>query len=61
MLGYAVVDLETTGLHPGRHGRVVEIAIMSLAHDGEVTGEWSTLVNPHRDVRSDSDPRDQSI
>jgi len=50
MRGYAVIDVETTGLYPGCQDRIVEIAVVSLACNGQVTGEWSTLVNPHRDV-----------
>ena len=40
----AIVDLETTGAHPA-HDRVTEIAVIEV-DGGEVTGEWSTLVNP---------------
>jgi len=40
----AIVDLETTGAHPAHH-RVTEIAVIEV-DDGEVSGEWSTLVNP---------------
>lgn len=40
----AIVDLETTGGHPA-HDRVTEIALIEV-EGGEVTGEWSTLVNP---------------
>ncbi len=40
----AIVDLETTGAHPA-HNRVTEIAVLDVDH-GEVSGEWSTLVNP---------------
>lgn len=48
--GYAVVDLETTGIHPGRHERIVEIGVVHLCSEGRVTGRWETLVNPQRDV-----------
>ncbi|MFJ2034071.1 exonuclease domain-containing protein [Streptosporangium sp. NPDC087985] len=48
--GYAVIDLETTGLHPSRHDRIVEIGIVHLDPAGQITGEWSTLVNPGRDL-----------
>ncbi len=40
----AIVDLETTGAHPAHH-RITEIAVIEV-DEGEVTGEWSTLVNP---------------
>jgi len=40
----AIVDLETTGGHPA-WDRVTEIAVLE-AVDGEITAEWSTLVNP---------------
>lgn len=48
--GFAVVDLETTGLSPGAHERVVEIAIVHADEYGSVTGQWETLVNPQRHV-----------
>jgi DNA polymerase-3 subunit epsilon len=47
---YAVIDLETTGLNPLRHDRIVEIAVVHVNADGDVTGEWTTLVNPSRDL-----------
>jgi len=40
----AIVDLETTGAHPA-WDRVTEIAVLEI-EDGDVTAEWSTLVNP---------------
>lgn len=46
----AVVDVETTGLSPWRHDRVVEIAVVLLGGDGEVRREYETLVNPGRDI-----------
>ncbi|WP_449060555.1 exonuclease domain-containing protein [Planomonospora algeriensis] len=46
--GYAVIDVETTGLHPALHDRVIEIGIVHLDPAGHVTGEWSTLLNPGR-------------
>ena len=50
-VGYASVDVETTGLFSGRwHNRVVEVGVVHLDRDGAVTGEWSTLVNPERDL-----------
>ena len=48
--GYAVVDVETTGLRPSWSDRVVEIGVVHLDSAGAVTGEWSTLVNPGRDL-----------
>jgi DNA polymerase III subunit epsilon len=45
--GYAVVDVETTGLSPG--DRVIEVAVVHLDVRGRRTDEWCTLVNPHRD------------
>lgn len=46
----AVIDLETTGLSPWRHDRVVEIAIVVMSAHGSVLTEYETLVNPNRDV-----------
>lgn len=48
--GYAVVDLETTGLHPGRNERVVEVAVVHVSPHGTITGSWETLLNPGRDL-----------
>lgn len=47
---FAVVDVETTGLCPDRHHRIVEIAVVQVGMDGEQCSVWSTLVNPQRDV-----------
>ena len=46
----AVVDVETTGLSPRRHDRILEIGIVVIAATGEVEFEYETLVNPRRDV-----------
>jgi DNA polymerase III subunit epsilon len=43
--GWAVVDVETTGLHPVRD-RIVEVAVIRLGPNAEKVDEWSTLVNP---------------
>jgi DNA polymerase-3 subunit epsilon len=48
--GYAVVDLETTGLFPGRHDRIVEIGVVLVDRNGATVGEWCSLVNPRRDL-----------
>jgi DNA polymerase III epsilon subunit family exonuclease len=47
---FAVVDVETTGFSPRLGDRIIEIAILRVAEDGAVEDEWSTLVNPLRDV-----------
>lgn len=46
-MGYAVVDVETTGLSPVRD-RIVEIGVVLLDESGEPEGEWQSLVNPLR-------------
>jgi DNA polymerase-3 subunit epsilon len=46
----AVVDVETTGLFPMRHDRVVEVAVVLVRTDGRVEREFVSLVNPHRDI-----------
>jgi len=43
--GYAVVDVETTGLHPRSH-RVVQIAVAHLSAHGTPERTWSTLLDP---------------
>lgn len=48
--GYAVVDVETTGLRPDWDDRIIELGIVHLDVSGQVTGEWATLVNPQRDL-----------
>lgn len=50
MTGYAVVDVETTGLSPGSHDRIVEIAVVQVAPDGTPEESWGTLLNPGRDL-----------
>lgn len=44
----AVVAVETTGC--GRQDRIIEIAIVCIDTDGTVTDEFSTLVDPQRNV-----------
>ncbi|MGW6930700.1 3'-5' exonuclease [Lentzea sp. NPDC054927] len=48
--GYAVVDVETTGLSPGQHHRVIEVAVVHADSSGRRTDEWCTLVDPRRDL-----------
>lgn len=43
--GFAVVDVETSGLSY-RADRVVSLAVVLLAADGSFLGEWSSLTNP---------------
>ncbi|WP_272933136.1 DEDDh family exonuclease [Actinacidiphila reveromycinica] len=45
--GYAVVDVETTGL--GRHDRIVSAAVYRLDAYGRVQDHWYSPVNPQRD------------
>lgn len=47
--GYAVFDLETTGLTPLHH-RVIEIGVVLVSPDGEITDRWETLLHPDRDL-----------
>ncbi len=46
----AVIDVETTGLNPYRHDRVIELAALMITLDGEVGREFVTLINPERDI-----------
>jgi len=46
----AVIDVETTGLFPFRHDRVVEVAAIVVRPDGHVEREFVSLVNPARDI-----------
>ncbi|WP_078969484.1 DEDDh family exonuclease [Streptomyces cyaneogriseus] len=45
--GYAVVDVETTGL--ARDDRIISAAVYRLDARGGVEDHWYTLVNPERD------------
>jgi DNA polymerase-3 subunit epsilon len=49
-VGYAVVDTETTGCLTSYRHRIAEIAVIHVDADGTTTGEWSTLINPQRDL-----------
>jgi len=51
---FSVLDTETTGLFPGGHDRIAEIAIVRMNRDGEVLDRWETLVNPQRDLGKQS-------
>jgi DNA polymerase-3 subunit epsilon len=52
-LTFALLDVETTGLHPERGARICEIAIVRMRGDGEVLDEYSTLVSPEVPIRND--------
>jgi DNA polymerase III subunit epsilon len=45
--GFAVLDVETTGLRPSSD-RIVEIAVVRTDMEGRVISELATLVNPER-------------
>jgi DNA polymerase III subunit epsilon len=47
---YAVIDIETTGFSPARGDRIVEIAIVRVDASGRIEDQYSTLVDPGRDV-----------
>lgn len=47
---FAVIDVETTGLFPGGHDRIIEIAIINMDLDGIILGDYETLINPDRDL-----------
>lgn len=46
MAGFAVVDVETTGLNYERGARILEIGVVLLDENGEQEGTWETLINP---------------
>ncbi|MCO6393978.1 exonuclease domain-containing protein [Corynebacterium sp. MC-17D] len=46
--GFAVVDLETTGL--SNQDRIVEIGVVLLCPDFSVERTWETLIQPERDI-----------
>jgi DNA polymerase III subunit epsilon len=46
----AVIDVETTGLFPSRNDRVVEIAVVVTRADGTIEREFTSLINPARDI-----------
>ena len=48
--GYAVVDVQTTGLEPSMQHRVVEIGVVHVDEDGSLGSSWCTLINPQRDL-----------
>jgi DNA polymerase-3 subunit epsilon len=48
--GFAVVGLETTGMFPTKHDRIVEVGVVLVSPDGEIESRHETLVNPMRDM-----------
>ncbi|MBP2450950.1 exonuclease domain-containing protein [Mycolicibacterium lutetiense] len=49
-MSFAVIDFETTGLVPERTDRVVEVGVVLTDDQGRIEHEWTTLLNPHRDI-----------
>lgn len=47
---YAVIDCETTGIHPGAHHRIIELAIVDVDAVGEPIDTWATLLHVDRDL-----------
>lgn len=47
---FCVIDLETTGFSPRLGDRVIEVAAVRMRADGSRLAEWTTLVNPQRDI-----------
>ncbi|WP_116115518.1 3'-5' exonuclease [Austwickia chelonae] len=43
---YAVIGIKTTGPSPSAGARIVEIAVVRIDNDGQITDEYTTLVNP---------------
>jgi DNA polymerase III subunit epsilon len=46
--GFAVIDLETTGLDYHKGDKIIQIAVVHLNSKGEKENEWVTYVNPNR-------------
>lgn len=53
--GYAVVDLETTGLRPT--DTILQMAVVLTDVTGRITRQWSTHVRPPRFMSADLGPR----
>jgi DNA polymerase-3 subunit epsilon len=50
-LNLAFIDVETTGFSPKKGDRIVEVAVINTDWNGNVLGQFETLVNPLREVR----------
>lgn len=46
----AVIDVETTGLNPYRHDRIIEVTVVLLEPAEGILSTMETLVNPGRDI-----------
>lgn len=47
----SVIDVETTGLSPAKHDRIIEVGILQIdIANGQVLAEYETLINPQRDI-----------
>ena len=44
--GFAVIDLETTGLAPSKGARIIEVGMVLLDQTGALEVEWETLIDP---------------
>ena len=49
MINFATIDFETTGLS-SKLDRVIEVGVVRTDIDGKVLAEYTTLINPMRDV-----------
>ena len=47
---FAVIDVEATGIYPGGHDRVIEVAVVRMSPEFQIEDEWVTLINPRRDI-----------
>lgn len=47
---FAITDIETTGLFPNRHDKIIEIAVVRINAAGTIIDEYHTLINPQRDI-----------
>ena len=50
MRGFAIIDVETTGLNSAGYDRIVELAIVHADDRGNITDRFETLLNPNRDL-----------
>ena len=46
---FAIADVETTGIHPRRNHKIVEISVRRIDCEGNLIREFSSIVNPNRD------------